>query len=99
MNGAWIFSLTRQPDSVSGTPEALKDIGKQQTLVDDIRNSRVPGIPSFWADHVVLSISDPTTDGVSSSVARKLVKEKQNVSRVVSRRVEEYISRKGLYIS
>lgn len=97
MKGAWIFALTRKPDAVSKTPETLKDIDQQRTLIDNIRSGKVPGIPPFWADHVVLSISDPETDGVSSSAARLALKQGQDASRLVSNRIRDYALNSGLY--
>lgn len=101
--GACIHSLTRKPDGVSKVPTWLENETKLQLeYLDRIRRGEIKSVPKKWADNIVLTESTGDTDGVSSSIARKLVREgavQQGLERIMTDNVISYINAYCLYTS
>lgn len=98
MDNASFLVLSRRPDSVSNTPQAMDaDIDNQVRFVDQLRRGNIPGLPASWADkiHVIEATAD--TDQVSSSAARKLSSQGESTNAIVSDRIAAYIKEYKLY--
>ncbi|CAN6612977.1 nicotinamide mononucleotide adenylyltransferase [Trichomonascus vanleenenianus] len=94
-----IVVLTRKPDRISGTPAALTDDLDAQT--DILRLVKGSGVGNWRAQliHMIkIFKSTSETEGVSSSIARKMLMENDSrVDTIVPPTVLKVITDKGLY--
>lgn len=91
--------LTRKPDQESKTPESVdSDLDKQLEFISNISKGLVPNVPRQWADKITVVKSTDRTEGVSSSLARKLSKSEPNtLAKLVTPRVLDYIQASNPY--